>query len=95
MAPVCSFSLQPITSANFQVEFEFKVEGKGDGLYGDGFAVWLTKERESIGPVFGNKDYFEGVGIFFDTYANSRQSVSSQSLYLCFPINCQLFSFSL
>jgi mannose-binding lectin 2 len=52
------------------------VEGKGDGLYGDGFAVWLTKERAIMGPVFGNKDEFEGLGIFFDTYANSRQSVS-------------------
>lgn len=65
-----------MTASSFQVEFEFKVEGKGDGLYGDGFAVWLTKDRAVMGPVFGNKDEFEGLGIFFDTYANSRQSVS-------------------
>ncbi|KAG0057440.1 hypothetical protein BGZ83_010008 [Gryganskiella cystojenkinii] len=68
------WSRLPITSANFQIEFEFQVDGKGDGLYGDGFAVWLTKERTEMGPVFGNIDRFEGVGIFFDTYANSRQS---------------------
>ncbi|KAF9190963.1 hypothetical protein BGZ51_007981 [Haplosporangium sp. Z 767] len=70
------WSRLPITSSNFQIEFEFKVEGKGDGLYGDGFAVWLTKERAEIGPVFGNRDNFEGLGIFFDTYANSRQAHS-------------------
>ncbi|KAG0373390.1 hypothetical protein BGX24_011764 [Mortierella sp. AD032] len=70
------WSRLPLTSASFQVEFEFKVEGKGDGLFGDGFAVWLTKERAEMGPVFGNKDNFEGLGIFFDTYANSRQSHS-------------------
>ncbi|KAF9910627.1 hypothetical protein BX616_010823 [Lobosporangium transversale] len=29
-----------------------------------------------MGPVFGNRDNFEGVGIFFDTYANSRQAHS-------------------
>ncbi len=51
------------------------MEGKGDGLFGDGFAVWLTKERIEMGPVFGNRDNFEGLGIFFDTYANSRQAV--------------------
>ena len=51
------------------------MEGKGDGLFGDGFAVWLTKERVEMGPVFGNRDNFEGLGIFFDTYANSRQAV--------------------
>ncbi|KAF9563794.1 hypothetical protein EC968_004699 [Mortierella alpina] len=70
------WSRLPITASNFQVEFEFKVEGKGDGLYGDGFAVWLTKERVEMGPVFGNRDNFEGLGIFFDTYANSRQAHS-------------------
>ncbi|KAK5808118.1 putative lectin family integral membrane protein [Linnemannia elongata] len=70
------WSRLPVTASSFQVEFEFKVEGKGDGLYGDGFAVWLTKDRAVMGPVFGNKDEFEGLGIFFDTYANSRQSHS-------------------
>ncbi|KAG0298641.1 hypothetical protein BGZ98_000135, partial [Dissophora globulifera] len=68
------WSRLPITASNFQIEFEFKVGGKSDGLCGDGFAVWLTKERAEMGPVFGNRDNFEGLGIFFDTYANSRQA---------------------
>ncbi|KAF9416534.1 hypothetical protein BGZ94_010193 [Podila epigama] len=70
------WSRLPITTNHFQIEFEFKVSGKGDGLYGDGFAVFLTKERAEMGPVFGNRDSFEGLGIFFDTYPNSRQSHS-------------------
>lgn len=36
-------------------------------LYGS----WLTR-NVLPGPVFGSKDYFNGLGIFFDTYANSR-----------------------
>jgi len=35
-------------------------------------AIWLTKDRAEPGPVFGSKDNFEGLGIFLDTYANSR-----------------------
>jgi mannose-binding lectin 2 len=34
--------------------------------------MWLTKERGEPGPVFGHKNYFEGLGIFFDTYKNNR-----------------------
>jgi lectin, mannose-binding 2 len=44
-------------------------------LFGDGFAMWLTKERGQIGPVFGHTDNFEGLGLFFDTYKNNRPGV--------------------
>lgn len=64
------------------------MEGKGDGLFGDGFAVWLTKERAEMGPVFGNRDNFEGLGIFFDTYANSRQAVSTYTPASVFAADC-------
>lgn len=50
---------------------EFKVHGQGN-LYGDGFAMWLTKQRATPGPVFGSTDKFEGLGVFFDTYKNNR-----------------------
>lgn len=39
------------------------------------FAVWLTKQRATIGPVFGSVDRFEGLGVFFDTYDNERARV--------------------
>ncbi|KAG0275502.1 hypothetical protein BGZ95_008721 [Linnemannia exigua] len=70
------WSRLPLQAANFQVDFQFEVDGKGDGVVGDGFAVWFTKERAETGPVFGNRDRFEGLGIFFDTYANGRHTHS-------------------
>ncbi|KZV84164.1 concanavalin A-like lectin/glucanase [Exidia glandulosa HHB12029] len=66
----------PLTAQNFQFEVEFKIDGEATHLYGDGMAVWLTKERALQGPVFGSKDKFEGFGIFIDTFANSRHSYS-------------------
>ena len=54
-----------------QIEFEYQISGQGS-LYGDGFALWLTKQRAMQGPVFGATDKFEGLGIFFDTYKNNR-----------------------
>lgn len=38
-------------------------------------AMWVTKSRVEEGPVFGMKDEFEGLGIFFDTYKNNRPGV--------------------
>jgi lectin, mannose-binding 2 len=57
-----------------QIEVEFKIEGSGS-LYGDGMAIWLTKQRAQQGPVFGFTDKFEGLGIFIDTYKNDRPGV--------------------
>ncbi|KAF9582000.1 hypothetical protein BGW38_000793, partial [Lunasporangiospora selenospora] len=68
------WSRYPMEAENFQVEVEFQIGGRGEGVVGDGMALWLTKERAEIGPVFGNRDYFTGLGIFLDTYANARQA---------------------
>jgi len=65
------FSRVPLTATNWQIEVEFKVHGNGN-LHGDGFAMWLTKQRATPGPVFGHADKFEGLGIFFDMYKNNR-----------------------
>ncbi|KAG6816593.1 hypothetical protein H0H87_004819 [Tephrocybe sp. NHM501043] len=70
------WSRLPLTANNFVIEVEFKISGDSSHLFGDGLAVWLTKERKQEGPVFGNKDKFEGLGIFLDTYANGRHSYS-------------------
>ncbi|RIA79906.1 legume-like lectin family-domain-containing protein [Glomus cerebriforme] len=66
------WSRLPLTTANWQVEFEFSIDGQNPSLHGDGMAVWFTTERAKVGPVFGFIDKFEGLGIFFDTYANAR-----------------------
>ncbi|KAJ5172829.1 hypothetical protein N7492_005422 [Penicillium capsulatum] len=69
------FSRVPLTATNWQIELEFEIHGNGN-LHGDGFALWLTKQRGTQGPVFGSTDKFEGLGIFFDTYKNNRPGVS-------------------
>jgi mannose-binding lectin 2 len=56
------------------VEVEFKIQGGGN-LHGDGFAMWITKDRATPGPVFGSTDRFKGLGVFFDTYKNNRPGV--------------------
>lgn len=53
---------------------EFSIAGKGN-LHGDGFAMWITKDRAQPGDVFGHVDRFEGLGVFFDTYKNNRPGV--------------------
>ncbi|EYE97696.1 legume-like lectin family protein [Aspergillus ruber CBS 135680] len=70
-----AFSRVPLTATNWEIELEFKIHGEGN-LHGDGFALWLTKQRAVQGPVFGSTDNFEGLGIFFDTYKNNRPGTS-------------------
>lgn len=64
----------PLTATNWEVEVEFNIHGKGQ-LYGDGFAMWVTKERAQPGGVFGHTDNFNGLGVFIDTYKNNRPGV--------------------
>ncbi|KAI9641462.1 hypothetical protein NHQ30_010269 [Ciborinia camelliae] len=66
--PASQFNL---TATFLQIEVEFKIHGQGN-LHGDGFAMWLTKQRGMEGDVFGSVDKFDGLGIFFDTYKNNR-----------------------
>jgi len=70
------WSRLPVTAANFIIEVEFKISGESTHLFGDGLAIWITKGRAEPGPVFGNVDKFEGLGVFLDTYANSRHPYS-------------------
>jgi len=71
------WSRLPLTATNFVVEVEFKIASNDGGyLFGDGMAIWLTRDRIQPGPVFGSKDNFEGLAIFLDTYANTRHGYS-------------------
>lgn len=55
---------------NWELIVQFKIHGKGKELFGDGLALWYAKERMVTGPVFGSKDYFNGLAIILDTYSN-------------------------
>ncbi|BGP36879.1 hypothetical protein JCM10449v2_000781 [Rhodotorula kratochvilovae] len=70
-----------LAPSSFEIEFEFRVDGKSNNIFGDGFAMWLTRGRAGQGPAFGNIDYWDGLGIFFDTYANSRHAYSFPRIY--------------
>lgn len=61
---------QPVTNRNWELQIQFKVYGKGKDLFGDGLAIWYTKDRLRDGPVFGSIDYFQGLAIILDTYSN-------------------------
>nr|XP_014342765.1 PREDICTED: protein ERGIC-53-like isoform X2 [Latimeria chalumnae] len=54
---------------NWEVEVAFQITGTGR-IGADGLAIWFTKERGTIGPVYGAADHWDGVGIFFDTFDN-------------------------
>ncbi|XP_055055161.2 lectin, mannose-binding 2-like b [Misgurnus anguillicaudatus] len=61
----------PCYIRDWELRVQFRIHGDGKkNLHGDGLAIWLTKERMQIGPVFGNINYFTGLGIFVDTYPN-------------------------
>jgi hypothetical protein len=69
----------PLESANWEVEFDFKVFS-GPHFGGDGFGFWildpavdpvLKSEPDSLsGPLFGLLSDFKGFGVVFDTYDN-------------------------
>ncbi|KAG5461982.1 MAG: legume-like lectin family-domain-containing protein, partial [Olpidium bornovanus] len=57
----------PNKHPEWEVEFSFRASGRGTAG-GEGLAFWYTKDRGQEGPIFGSKDKWDGVGIFFDTY---------------------------
>lgn len=72
----------PCLLRDWELHVHFKVHGKGNDLFGDGFAIWYTKDRSELGPVFGNKDFFVGLGVFFDTYVNQNTRHSHGHPYI-------------
>ena len=42
-------SVQPCYMKDWELHVHFKVHGKGSDLYGDGFAVWFTRDRMELG----------------------------------------------
>ncbi|KAJ8414094.1 hypothetical protein AAFF_G00066920 [Aldrovandia affinis] len=64
----------PCYLRDWELHVHFRIHGHGKkNLNGDGMALWYTKERMQIGPVFGNMDLFTGLGVFVDTYPNDNK----------------------
>merc|ERR1711916_147514 len=51
------------------VVLSFQVYGH-PSMGGDGFGFWYTSKSGMMGPVYGGMDYWDGLGIFFDTFNN-------------------------
>ncbi|XP_003384673.1 PREDICTED: vesicular integral-membrane protein VIP36-like [Amphimedon queenslandica] len=77
----------PVGVHNWEILIHFHVHGAGKTLFGDGFAIWYTKERNVMGPVFGNQDYFVGLGVFFDTYSNHNGEHAHEHPYISAMVN--------
>ncbi|KAJ2156237.1 hypothetical protein GGF46_005330 [Coemansia sp. RSA 552] len=71
------WSTQTLPEDYWKIDFQFKVGGKGGYLFGDGMGMFVTEQRAAPGPVFGNRDYFKGLGVFFDTYPNGKHDFST------------------
>lgn len=56
----------------WEAVFDFQLAGRTD-MGGDGFAFWYTDQMGLVGPVYGSNDYWNGLGVFFDTYDNDRE----------------------
>ena len=73
---------------DWKIDVDFRV-GEHDGLSGDGFAIWLTEEKEKEGTAFGSADVWKGLGCFFDSYENTKHPVSIQ--YFTFKGNLAIY----
>ena len=60
---------QIVEMTDWEILVEFHVQGRKD-IGGDGFALWFVERPEILGNVYGSTDYWNGLGIFFDTFNN-------------------------
>ncbi|CAI9732606.1 protein ERGIC-53-like isoform X2 [Octopus vulgaris] len=62
----------PVPHDNWVIEVTFRVTGRGR-VGADGLAIWYTLDKAVEGPVFGNMDKWNGMGLFFDSFDNDGQ----------------------
>jgi len=77
----------PVNARNWELQVQFKVSGTTKDLFGDGFAIWYTRDKMNSGPVFGSQDFFSGLAIIADTYSNHNGPHNHQHPYLSAMIN--------
>lgn len=68
---------------NWELLVNFKVHGKGKDLFGDGFVIWYVKDHLVPGPVFGSKDFFQGLAVILDTYSNHNGPHNVSIINIC------------
>ncbi|XP_061391240.1 vesicular integral-membrane protein VIP36-like, partial [Musca vetustissima] len=88
------WNYSPCLTKKWEVHVTFKVHGKGTERFGNGFAIWYTKERMQPGPVFGSKDHFSGLAVILDTYSNHNDTYNHQHPYLSAMVNNGTISYN-
>lgn len=62
----------PIGRSVASIVAEFRLSGRGQDLFGDGAALWLTKDAlTGHGPIHGVVTDFVGLGLVIDTFRNT------------------------
>lgn len=77
----------PVQARDWEIHIHFAVHGSGDTLFGDGFAFFYAKDTMEFGPVFGSKNYFSGLAVFFDTYSNENGEHAHEHPYISAMVN--------
>ncbi|XP_039252786.2 protein ERGIC-53-like [Styela clava] len=67
------WSNHPFPYDSWEIEVHIRIEGRGR-VGADGLAIWYVSHTPELGPVYGSKDYFQGVGIFLDSFDNNNQN---------------------
>lgn len=76
LSSVCLFFAllhwQPVEMDSWEIHVELQIGGGGK-IGADGMGLWYVAEPKQEGPAMGNKDYFKGVGVIFDSFDNDGQ----------------------
>eukprot|EP00808_Paulinella_micropora_P000128 g51735.t1 len=71
----CWNNVKQTMMTDWEATLEFQVTGRRN-LGGDGFAFWFVEKPFTLGTVFGSNDFWNGLGIFFDTFNNDGRGES-------------------
>jgi hypothetical protein len=72
------WSSTPMLADAWSATLRFRVSGQGKSLFGDGVALWFTRDRAFVpGPLHGHAAAFEGFAVIFDTYVNAGGGVGA------------------
>ncbi|KAI9284404.1 legume-like lectin family-domain-containing protein [Umbelopsis sp. AD052] len=73
------WSTIPNSHAEWEVNMQLRISGQHVGG-GRGMAFWYAAEPNQDGPIFGSKDKWNGLGIWFDSYNPKTKSPMTMAL---------------
>lgn len=66
------WSKNNVTFDDWEIQVALRINGRGR-IGADGMAIWYTDRIGHEGSVFGSNDYWNGLGIFLDSFDNDAQ----------------------